>query len=104
MAPQPVVAQPVPAGIPATPPAQAAPVAYDNFGIAGRQAHDFASFKTTFNQSLAKLVDEGKVTVDYLNQLKTYFQVAEIWQVNDAQKAEMFDQFCAQGWINKVGG
>lgn len=117
---QPTVAQSFPTEIPSIPtyqtpkievaPVHAPPIAqapmpsYDNFAMAKKQAHDFSSFKETLIPSLAKLVKDGKLTPEYINSLKTHFGVQEIWQVNDQQCAEMFEQFATYGLINKVGG
>lgn len=76
---------------------------FDAFAATRKQAHDFASFKATLIPSLAKLVDDGRLTPSYINDLKTYFKVKEIWQVDDNQLGEMFEQFAGAGLINKVG-
>jgi hypothetical protein len=70
-----------------------------------RQAHDIASFKATLIPSLAKLVEQGRITPEYVTSLKNYFGVKEIWEVaNDPAKlTEMFENFAAAGLINKVG-
>jgi hypothetical protein len=123
-----VVAQPVPSAIPSVPTFQAPPVnyppmpssfhgqpvappvvqqappVYDNFSTARKQAHDLASFTATLIPSLAKLVEEGKLTPEYIGSLKNHFGVKEIWELNEQQCAEMFEQFAAHGLINKVGG
>lgn len=88
----------------AQPPAQ-----YDNIPIDNtvyrKQAHDLASFQKTLIQSLAKLVQDKKITQDYVNELKAYFQVKEIWDVaNDPNKiSQLFEQFCSVGLITRVG-
>jgi len=43
------------------------------------------------------------VTEEYVNQLKNYFQVEQIWAINDQQKAIVFDQFVQYGLVTKVG-
>jgi hypothetical protein len=68
-----------------------------------KQAHDFASFSATLISSLAKLFNDGKLTVDYINALKAYFGVPELFMVNEAQRLEMFETFAANGLITKVG-
>jgi hypothetical protein len=53
---------------------------------------------------LANFVNEGKLTNEYLGQLKGYFGVREIWEVakNNDQAKEMFEKFVASGLITKV--
>ncbi len=68
-----------------------------------KQAHDLASFKATLPQSLARLINEGKLTQEYITSLQNYFKIDAIWKVNDAQLSEMFEQFAASGLITKVG-
>ncbi len=95
----------VPPQVVVAPTTQIAPALpqYDDFAGARKQAHDFKSFKESLIPSLAKLVKDGRLTVEYINSLKTYFKVTEIWQVNDEQCMEMFNQFAAADLINKVG-
>jgi len=64
--------------------------------------HTLDSFKQNFPMVLASLISEGKVTQDYINQLKTYFNVPEIWNISDEQKKEMFESFVQFGFIQKV--
>lgn len=64
--------------------------------------HTVDTFKANFPMIVGNLITEGKLTQEYVNQLKGYFQVAEIWQVNDDQKAEMFESFAGCGLITKV--
>lgn len=67
-----------------------------------KPAHDLASFRAQLIPTLSKLVDQGKLTQEYLNQLKAYFKVDEIWNLNDAQLAEMLEQFSQAGLVTKV--
>lgn len=78
---------------------------YENIPIPNTQkpAHDFASFKATLIPTLAGLVKDGKLTQEYIQSLKTYFKVNEIWQVNDEQLSVMFDEFANAGLVTKVG-
>ena len=48
------------------------------------------------------LISEGKITQDYVNQLKIYFKVNEIWEVTDEQKEEIFKSFVGYGFIQQV--
>jgi hypothetical protein len=70
-----------------------------------KQAHNLDSFKATIIPSLAKLVEDRWIDQAYVQSLKEYFQVQELWQVaGDPVKVnEMFENFCAAGIINKVG-
>ena len=52
---------------------------------------------------LGSLISEGKLTPEYVNTLKEYFKVAEIWNVSEDQKKEMFESFAGFGFIQKVG-
>lgn len=95
------VGQPVTAAPVETP--EQAKAQYDNFSSARRQAHDFASFKATFAASLTKLITDGKITPEYLNLVKSHCKVTEIWDLNDQQKLELFENLAQAGIINKVG-
>ena len=64
--------------------------------------HSFATFKNGFAMILSNLISEKTLTQEYVEQLKTYFKVDEIWNVNEVQMQEMFETFSAQGWITKV--
>lgn len=66
-------------------------------------AHTFESFKQNLVATLAKLVADGKLTQDYINQIKTYFGVEQIWKINDEQLSQMFQQFVDAGLLTKVG-
>jgi hypothetical protein len=87
----PVVAPPV-----VTPPTIAMPM-MNNGG------HTVDSFRANFAMIIATLVTEGKVTQEYLNQLKDYFKTTEIWMLNDEQKAQVFEAFIGYGFVKKVG-
>lgn len=65
--------------------------------------HTLESFKQNFPMVIGGLITEGKVTQDYINQLKGYFGVAEIWMINDDQKAEVFNGFVQANIISQVG-
>lgn len=70
-----------------------------------KHAHNFDSFKGSVMSTMSSLVTEGKITQEYINQLKEYFGVQEIWQVfkNEAQLKELYDNFVAAGFIQAVG-
>lgn len=65
--------------------------------------HTLETFRAQLVPTLAALVESGKLTREYINQLKQYFQVEQIWEVNESQLSEMFDQFVNAGLIAKVG-
>lgn len=67
------------------------------------KGHTLDSFKTNFALIVGNLITEEKIDQNYINQLKQYFQVQEIWQANDTQKEEMFNSFVGYGLIQKVG-
>jgi len=98
MAPQ------IPAGPPAQvtiPAAVVAPIAPPMAVPAG--GHTLESFKANMPMVIGTLITEGKLTQDYVNTLMNHFGVTEIWNVTDAQKAEMFDTFVAHSIVVKVG-
>jgi len=95
--PAPVQAQTPVVEIPTQPaPVQPAPLPTSN-------GHTFETFKTNFPVILGHLISEGKVTQEYINTLKQYFAVDEIWNINDEQKKEVFENFVQYGFITKVG-
>lgn len=61
--------------------------------------HTLETFRQHLIPTLGKLVNEGKLTTEFLASLKAYFKVEEIWQVNDQQLSEMFEQFVAGGLV-----
>ncbi len=65
--------------------------------------HTVTTFIQNFPLILAGLITEGKVNQEYVNSLKTHFKVDQIWMINDAQKAEVFESFAQHGLITKVG-
>lgn len=65
--------------------------------------HTVDTFKANFPLILGNLITEGKVTQEYINQLKDYFKVTEIWMINDEQKANLFESFVGYGLVTKVG-
>ena len=65
--------------------------------------HTIETFSAGFPMILANLITEGKVTQDYVNELKTYFNAKEIWELTPEQKTEVFNSFVGFGFIQKVG-
>lgn len=67
------------------------------------QGHTLDTFKANFPMILASLITQKKIDQEYVNQLKTFFNINEIWMANDEQKSMVFDQFVEYGFIQKVG-
>jgi len=67
-------------------------------------AHNLQSFKANIVGVLSTLINEKKVTQAYINTLKEYFGVTEIWQMfnNDEQVAELFNGLVSNGLIAEV--
>lgn len=65
-------------------------------------AHTLETFKANLVPTLFRLTSEGKLTPDYIQSLKDYFKVDQIWQVNDSQLAEMFEGFVNSGVLVKA--
>lgn len=93
---QPAIVQPV-VQVQAAQPVVAPPIPMMNGG------HTLDSFKSNFPMVLGTLITQGKVTPEYVNTLKDYFKVDQIWNLSDAQKAECFESFAGYGLITKVG-
>lgn len=88
---QPVVATPTPAPVaPAIPQMQTG-------------GHTLDTFKANFPMVLAALINEQKINQEWVNGTKAHYGLAEIWQANDEQKAEMFNLFVEHGLIQRVG-
>lgn len=85
----PVVAQPAPVAIPPQP-------------AMVEGAHTLETFTKNFPLVLGRLITEGRVTQEYVEQLNAYFGVAQIVLTNDAQKAEMFETFVAAELITRA--
>jgi len=67
------------------------------------QGHTEDTFVANFPMVMANLITEGKINQDYVNQLKAYFQVTEIWNITEVQKRQVFDNFVSAGVIQKAG-
>lgn len=67
-------------------------------------AYDFNSFRNQIPNILMNLANSKKLTPEYLQQLKEYFNVKEIWDiVHDEKKSyELFENFASYGFITKV--
>lgn len=93
---QPVQVQPV-----AAPIEYASPVAIPN---TVRPAHTLQTFADNLMELIAQLINEGKIDQNYLESLKKYFGVKEIWNVlASANKTrEMYESFAKYGFITMV--
>jgi len=97
----PVLAPPATAAVPALAPAPtAAPV--PAAPLATPSGHSVETFVANFPMILGALLTEGKVTEQYCNELKAYFKVEQIWDITDAQKADVFKSFVGFGFIQQV--
>lgn len=67
------------------------------------QGHTVETFSQNFPMILGQLLTNGTVTNEYLETLKNYFKVDQIWNINEEQKKEMFNSFVEYGFIQKVG-
>lgn len=92
-----------------TPPpvVEVTPPTYENVAVPNgeKPAHTLESFKINILPTLATLVKSKKIDQNYIEQVKQYFGVKEIWHVvkNESQLKELFENFCAAGLITKVG-
>jgi len=82
-------------------PPQNTAVQMPNFAI--QNGHTLQTFTENFPMIISGLISTGKITQDYVNQLKSYFQVDEIWNVTPEQKAVMFQNFTEHKLITQVG-
>lgn len=77
---------------------QAAPVLPQMTG-----GHSLQTFCDNFPMVLAGLINEKKLTQEWVNSLNAHYGVTEIWTLNNEQKAQVFDLFVQNGLIQKVG-
>jgi hypothetical protein len=86
----------------AVPVAQAAPVTPATTPSVLTTGHTLETFKNNFLVIISGLISEGKLTAEYINSLNQFFGVAQIWTINDSQKAQVFEQLAQYGLIQKV--
>lgn len=69
-----------------------------------RPAYSLSSFKANLTIFLSALIDQGKIDQNYINELKEYFKVKEIWNIlgNEASCIELWNTFGSIGYITKV--
>lgn len=89
------------------PVAQVAQPAYENIPIPATQkpAHTLETFKSNLIVTMSGLVISGKLTPEYVESLKAYFKVKEIWEVgkDEVKVSELFESLVHYGMITKVG-
>lgn len=95
----PVVAQPTIAATPAV--VQAAPPMPTMQMQTG--GHTVATFCSNFPHIMATLITEGKITQDWINNLKAHFGLAELWDFTDAHKSQVFDLLVQHNLVTRVG-
>lgn len=110
--PAPFVAPPVPQVVPPTPEIVAQPTPPPPQAtqlppmpppkLVSVSGHTLETFRAQLVPTLAGLVNQGKLTNEYIQSLKSYFKVEQIWEVNEQQLAEMYKQFCDAGLIAQV--
>jgi len=63
--------------------------------------HNYESFKTNLMTIVVKLINENKITRDYMKDLNAYFQVANLWDVknDDAKCQQLFKLFLEYQFI-----
>lgn len=66
-------------------------------------AHTLETFRANLVPVLGQLTESGKINQEYVAAVKRHFGVDQIWNVNDAQLAEMFNTFCEAGFLTRVG-
>ena len=91
----------------AAPLAAAAPVQnYENIQTpAGtRPAHTLNTFKNNLMLLFAQLIEEKKISKEYVQQLLAHFELKEVWNFLGSEKKlmELYDAFAEYGFITKV--
>lgn len=63
--------------------------------------HNYESFKTNLMTIVVRLINENKITRDYMKDLNTYFQVANLWDVknDDTKCQQLFKLFLEYQFI-----
>lgn len=69
-----------------------------------RPAYTLYTFQDNLMGLIAQLINEGKIDQNYIESLKKYFKVKEIWNVlgSAVQTREMYESFVKYGFITKV--
>jgi hypothetical protein len=69
-----------------------------------KPAHSFETFRKNLIPIFTKLINEGKLTSEYLAEATKYFGVSGIWDIakDETKCRELFEGFVAFGYITKV--
>lgn len=81
---------------------ESAPVAPPKPIASVGNGHTKQTFKESFPMVIANLITEEKIDQGYLNQLAEFFKVDQIWNLDDAQKDIVFDEFVKHDIISAV--
>lgn len=67
-------------------------------------AYNYQSFKDNFFQAMTQLINLGKITQPYVQQLTEYYQLKQIWDItkNEVQCQNLFNNFVDTGLIYEV--
>lgn len=65
--------------------------------------HTLDTFRANFALVIAQLITEGKIDQVYVNSLKDYFKLNEIWMASAEQQELVFNQLVEYKKIQKVG-
>lgn len=82
---------------------QAAPTPAAPMPTMQTNGHTLDTFRANFPMVLAALINEKKVSQEYINQLNVHFNVPELWMINDEQKAQLFEQWVSYKFVQRVG-
>lgn len=63
------------------------------------QGYTVDSFVQNFPMAITDLINRKKIDQNYVQQLNAYFQVEQIWQASDAQKAQLFNTLRETGIV-----
>lgn len=97
----PVIPQSVPTPTPYQTPAIVAPPPLPPLDVTTAM-HTAVTFKQHLVQVLADLVNQGKLTPEYIAALNRHFGVDQIYQVNEQQASELFEQLVGGGLLKKA--
>lgn len=91
----------------ATPSHQHAPVnSYENVQVPKgiRPAHSLVTFKNNLSIIIADLINEGKITPQFIQDMKAYFKVQEIWNIlaSEVMCIELYNTFVKYEFITRV--
>jgi hypothetical protein len=72
----------------------------------GVHAHTLLTFKENLVPIFASLVTEGRINQEYIDQLKNYFGIKELWDLwkDEKKVSELFENFCGANLIQRIEG